>query len=290
MSMLRLVIANSAMAGKRIRVHDGMTIGTDAKCKIKVKHTSLCPIHAIFSVRDENGLVKTSIEVGEQEAHIYVNSRDVMHSELRDGDKLKVGPLHFDVVDENSISRSSTLDNLLAHLDEESEEVDNTCYDFAKEDLFYLTSKNQSLRRHVRFKIPSRERFIDQAQQFISRLAHKSGMDEMKIEAFMTCTKELVLNAHRHGHKFDENKDIEILYQDFGDSLGLTITDEGPGFDHRKVIGDATGVDAAQAARDRYKAGGFGGLGFQMITRMADKLEYNDSGNQVHFVIGKSFE
>ena len=48
--------------------------------------------------------------------------------------------------------------------------------------------------------------------------------------------------------------------------------------------------DATQAARERYQAGGFGGLGFQLVTKLADELIYNDAGNQVTMVIKKVSE
>ena len=112
-------------------------------------------------------------------------------------------------------------------------------------------------------------------------------MDEFKLEAFMTCLKELILNAHRHGHKFDESKTIEVLYEDRGDAVAVSIADEGDGFDHSSIVDDAAGVDPAEAARKRYQAGGVGGLGFTMIIRMSDGLEYNDKGNRVTFVVNK---
>jgi anti-sigma regulatory factor (Ser/Thr protein kinase) len=48
--------------------------------------------------------------------------------------------------------------------------------------------------------------------------------------------------------------------------------------------------NAAQAARERYQAGGFGGLGFQLVTKLADELLYNEAGNQVTLIIKKTNE
>ena len=53
---------------------------------------------------------------------------------------------------------------------------------------------------------------------------------------------------------------------------------------------DGLPKNAAQAARERYQAGGFGGLGFQLVTKLADELVYNEVGNQVTFVIKKASE
>ena len=281
--MLVLEVLNSALQGKKIKVVDGLSIGTGTGCKIRAKHDGLLPLHARFFINDD---MQTEIEVGDEDAHIYVNGKDVLRSELKHHDTLRVGPLRFRVIDPRQRAETSTrLDQLLQEVEGSPEEV----YDFAKEDLFYLTTKDPALRNKISFSIPSRDRFIDQAQQFLARLVKQSGMDEMKVEAFMTCTKELILNAHRHGHEYDESKTITVRYQDDGDKVTLVIEDQGDGFDHESVVGKVKNLSAAEAARQRYQEGGFGGLGFQMITRMSDDLFYNEPGNVVTFSVNKEF-
>jgi anti-sigma regulatory factor (Ser/Thr protein kinase) len=103
----------------------------------------------------------------------------------------------------------------------------------------------------------------------------------------MTCMKELILNAHRHGHKYDETKQIVVRYRDLGDRLSMSILDQGPGFDHKAMLEGVKSKNATQAARERYQAGGFGGLGFQLVSKLADELVYNEAGNQATFVIKK---
>jgi anti-sigma regulatory factor (Ser/Thr protein kinase) len=66
------------------------------------------------------------------------------------------------------------------------------------------------------------------------------------------------------------------------------VVDDGTGFDHKSVIEAMQRKDAAQAARERYQAGGFGGLGFKLITQLADELVYNESGNQVTMTVRKT--
>lgn len=281
--MIKLVMLNSKLNGKVIPVKKTVTFGSDEECKVTVAHETIKPRHASLSIDND----MPSISVVDPEAILIVNGQQVKEQELRNGDMIKMGPLRFKVVIEEQISMSALkVDQLFEDFEEnKGQEV----LDFATEDLFYLSTKDPTLREAVSFRIPSKDRFIEQAQVFLSRLVHQSGMDEMKIEAFMTCTKELILNAHRHGHQYDESKSIIVRYRDNGDSLTLTIEDEGPGFDHRSAVTAATSVDAAQAARERYKAGGFGGLGFQLICRMSDELKYNDAGNTVTFTVCKEF-
>mgnify|MGYP000343443124 CR=1 FL=1 len=280
--MLNLEVLNTAFKGKRFKVKDGLTIGSGPAAAIRAQHPEMQALHVRFYT-DENG--RPMVEAIDDKARLSVNNKDVLRTPLRHNDEIQVGPLRFKVTDVSMMSSGSLrLEQLMEALEQNA---DDDVYDFAKEDLFYLTTKDPSLRARVSFSIPSKDRFIDQAQVFLARLVKASSMDELQVEAFMTCTKELVLNAHRHGHKYDESKTIIVRYRDFGPKVQLTIEDQGPGFDHGSVIGAMRAKDAATAARERYQAGGFGGLGFQLITRMAEDLQYNDPGNKVSFTILK---
>jgi anti-sigma regulatory factor (Ser/Thr protein kinase) len=281
--MLQLEVINTAFAGKKMKLMDNLTIGSGKGSSIRAKTKGMKPKHARFYAEGNRFFV----EVISTEAHVFRNGKDVLRAELHHNDRLIVGPLRFKVIDtEAGIQPRSRLDELL---DQAEEEASNQVYDFAQEDLFYLTTKDPTLRQHINFTIPSRDRFINQAQAFLARLVRQSSMDEMKVEAFITCTNELVLNAHRHGHKFDGSKTITISYKDLGNAIQLVIKDQGNGFDHEKALGSVQSVDAAEAARARYLAGGFGGLGFQMITRLADDVSYNEMGNEVTFRVNKDF-
>ena len=279
--MVQLEVLNSRAKGKKFRIQREITIGSAPSCSIRVSSEGMSPEHARISLRDH----RPFLEVVDEEAHVFVNGRDVLSSELQHQDQIKIGPLRFKVIDEKVISSTvNRLDQLLDNLNSDDE-----VYDFATEDLFYLTNKDPALRKAINFKIPSRDRFIDQAQQFLARLIRQAEVDEMKTEAFMTCTKELILNAHRHGHEYDESKTIVIRYRDRGDHVQLTIEDEGAGFDHASILDKVRNLSPADAARLRYQEGGFGGLGFQMICRMSDSIEYNAVGNVVTFSVTKEF-
>lgn len=279
--MIKLEVLNTAFKGKRFTFKDGITLGSGAQAVIRAQHPEMQELHARFYT--EAG--KPMIEATGDKARIYINGKDVMRTALRHGDELQVGPLRFKVMDANMMSSNSLRIDQLMEKMEQSE--DDDILDFAKEDLFYLTTKDPTLRERIAFSMPSRDRFIDQAQVFLARLVKQCGMEEEQVEAFMTCAKELILNAHRHGHKYDESKTVTIRYRDLGNRIQVSIEDQGPGFDHKALLNSVRAKDAATAARERYQAGGFGGLGFQLITRMASELTYNDLGNRVTFVITK---
>ena len=281
-SALKLEVLNPSFKGKTFKFKDGLALGSAESCQIRAQHTDLKPVHMKMFYEDG----KPFVEIGQDDAHIFVNGKDVMRSEIRHNDLVSAGPIKFKVIDEAMVSQSALrLDSLLDQIDVAA---NDEVLDFAKEDLFYRTTKEPSLRSHINFVIPSKDKFLDQSQVFLARLVKNSGAAEEQIDAFMTCAKELILNAHRHGHKYDETKKVIIRYRDTGTVLSLSIEDEGPGFDHRKVLGGILGKDAATSARERYQAGGFGGLGFQLITKLTRELTYNDSGNIVTFTVNKS--
>jgi anti-sigma regulatory factor (Ser/Thr protein kinase) len=279
---LKLEVLNPAFKGKVFKFKDGHTLGSAEGCQIRAQHPELKPVH--MKLYYEGG--KPFVEIGQDDAHLFVNGKDVVRSEIRHNDLVTAGPIKFKVIDEALISQSALrLDTLLAQADMA---FNDEVLDFAKEDLFYRTTKEPSLRTAINFVIPSKDKFIDQAQVFLARLVKNSGAAEEKIDAFMTCGKELILNAHRHGHKYDETRKIIIRYRDTGTLLSLTIEDEGPGFDHRALLTSIREKDAATSARERYLAGGFGGLGFQLITKLTNELTYNDVGNVVTFTVEKA--
>jgi len=279
--MIKLEVLNTAAKGKQFRLKSGFSVGSGDGCTIRAQHPSLQPVHARFI--EEQGRI--SVEVATKEAHLTVNGRDVLSHQLRHRDELVIGPLRLRVIDEAQVSHAALKLDML--LDEIDTDQGGEVYDFAKEDLFYLVQKDPGLKRSLNFVIPSKDRFIDQAQVFLARLVKGLGMEEQQVDAFMTCTEELILNAHRHGHKYDETRRIVIRWRDLGEKVQLTIEDQGPGFDHRTVLGGVNEKDAASAARERYLAGGFGGLGFKLITKMAETLSYNDPGNIVTFTVRK---
>jgi len=282
-STLKLEVLNSAYKGRTFRFRPGILLGAASECQLRAQHPDLKHIHLRFVLTDTG---RPGIEIGCDDAHVFLNGQDVETAEIRHNDLITAGPIRLRVVDEMFISQTTMrLDELLAEADREG---DGEVLDFAKEDLFYLATKDPNLRKAVAFTIPSKDRFMDQAQAFLSRIIKASGADEEQCDAFMTVCKELILNAHRHGHKYDETKHILLRFRDDGKELSLTIEDQGPGFDHRAILAKVNDKDAASAARERYQAGGFGGLGYQLITRLSSRLAYNEAGNKVTFAVPKA--
>lgn len=103
-----------------------------------------------------------------------------------------------------------------------------------------------------------------------------SGLDglEMSEEAFYDVKlilSELFVNALIHGNARDPGRKIAVDYLFSGERLKLTITDEGPGFDHGRIYDP---LDAGNVMK-------ISGRGLFLVKSLADRLEFNEKGNSV---------
>ncbi|MDG5799369.1 ATP-binding protein [Marinilabiliaceae bacterium ANBcel2] len=82
---------------------------------------------------------------------------------------------------------------------------------------------------------------------------------------------EGVNNAIVHGNKLDKNKRVYLEYQLSKDELIFTITDEGEGFDYNNLPDPTTEENIEKSH----------GRGIFLMSHLTDKIEFNESGNQV---------
>ena len=94
--MLQLEVLNSQAKGKRFKLKSDITVGSAENCTIRIQHKDLLPVHARLFTNEDG---KHYVEVNDDEAHVFVNNKDVLSSELIHDDQLKIGPLRFKVVD-----------------------------------------------------------------------------------------------------------------------------------------------------------------------------------------------
>jgi len=136
--------------------------------------------------------------------------------------------------------------------------------------------------RDILFKFPSDDESIQQiyeiARQKFELLEVNSEMEKINLDAALN---EAIGNAQRHGHKYDPELPIEFRYIHKTDKLIMRATDQGEGFDYRAELRRKKERSAVEEARDRYRDGGYGGLGIMLMLRCVHKVEYNRKGNQV---------
>ncbi|MDZ4724872.1 MAG: 7TM diverse intracellular signaling domain-containing protein [Leptospira sp.] len=118
-----------------------------------------------------------------------------------------------------------------------------------------------------------------------------------------TSLREIIINAIEHGNLnigFDEKsqallegnyleflqkrqedprynrKSIKVEYVLADEYVAYRITDEGKGFDHKKIMSQS--IESINEAHEQH------GRGIYMTKSVFDRIEYNDSGNQVRLI------
>lgn len=82
----------------------------------------------------------------------------------------------------------------------------------------------------IELKLPSRIESVDESAVFAERVARDWGYPDDFLSAIDLAVRESVANAVKHGNKFDDEKQVEVVMTDAPDGLELTIRDFGEGF------------------------------------------------------------
>lgn len=128
------------------------------------------------------------------------------------------------------------------------------------------------------------EQHLDRANEVVAQLVPAAGLPEEEETKFVDAFREAIRNAAQHGNKYQPDKAIRVLYRLEPDSIRLSVTDQGPGFDHTFFLDRARHDDPLSHARERYQEGAIGGLGIIIMYRGVDALEYSEKGNEVTLI------
>jgi len=79
-------------------------------------------------------------------------------------------------------------------------------------------------------KLPSRIESIDRAAEAADEFAKKCGFSDEFCYAIDLAVRESVANAVKHGNKFDESKNVEIIFAAADDAFDVIVRDHGIGF------------------------------------------------------------
>ena len=124
---------------------------------------------------------------------------------------------------------------------------------------------------YKRLKIESRMNNLRIIENAIDELTGAIGINQDNYGKILVATLEAVNNAITHGNKGNEQKivDVEIVFEN--NDIKITVTDEGPGFDPKKIP-DPTRPENIEA---------LSGRGVFLMTKLADSIEFNENGNSV---------
>ena len=108
-------------------------------------------------------------------------------------------------------------------------------------------------------------------EKTIDEISTELGIREDCYGKIMVSAMEAVKNAIVHGNKSDINKIVEINIEDKLDELVITVIDEGNGFNPFNIP-DPTKPENIE---------NLSGRGVFLMSRLADSIEFNKTGNMV---------
>jgi len=126
-------------------------------------------------------------------------------------------------------------------------------------------------------QLPSKEESITQLELLIENLSDAYNVGEDTFANMMTCLNEALINAIKHGNKFDPAKKVIVNAEVDSKRIIWNVTDEGPGFDYVHLP-DPTSPENLELETGR---------GVFIMKHLADQCIFNASGNEVelHFKI-----
>lgn len=68
------------------------------------------------------------------------------------------------------------------------------------------------------------------AEESVRRFAQEAGFKEDDLYFIGLATREILINAIKHGNRFDENKKVVMRLSKNGGSVTIEVIDEGDGF------------------------------------------------------------
>jgi serine/threonine-protein kinase RsbW len=120
-------------------------------------------------------------------------------------------------------------------------------------------------------QIQSRIENLRVVENAIDEISAQIGINQDNYGKIMVCAMEAVNNAVVHGNKSLAAKKVEIEISYLTDTLIISVLDEGPGFKAEQVP-DPTKAENIENVSGR---------GVFLMMRLADKIEFNDTGNKV---------
>lgn len=113
-----------------------------------------------------------------------------------------------------------------------------------------------------------------QAERIIMDAVEAGGFSEGAAFSVKLAMEEAVVNAMKHGNRFDKNKQVFLRYGFNDDAFHLVVQDEGSGFDHQHLP-DPTDPEHLKLPYGR---------GIMLMHAYMDNVSYNANGNEVTLV------
>lgn len=142
--------------------------------------------------------------------------------------------------------------------------------DQLEDDFTFVAMRVNPLADFFEMTIPSKLGNIPSYVDKISNFVNSKGYFTDDKFNLVLILKEILTNAIEHGNKLDESKNVFIRITPLEKNICITIRDEGTGFN----IADTFAKQKKDLFSER-------GRGLVIIYEYADKVEFNESGNEI---------
>jgi len=122
--------------------------------------------------------------------------------------------------------------------------------------------------------IPSTPQARRQAEAEILARVGEQGFSEGARFSIKLAMEEAVVNAIKHGNRFDKTKKVIIRYWCDRDRFSVSIRDEGEGFDLARVPDPTAPENLALPY----------GRGIMLMSAYMDRVEFSSRGNEVTMI------
>ncbi len=148
-------------------------------------------------------------------------------------------------------------------------------------ELSRFTEERNYFEHELHMRLQTRDDLVERANELIGHLLSQSGLDEEAAAAQAVAFREALDNGARHGNLSNPKRILDVQYLIDREKVTMAVTDEGEGFETEVYLNRGVSSNPIEAARERNKAGGAGGLGIMLMLKCVDKLEYNYIGNKI---------
>lgn len=123
--------------------------------------------------------------------------------------------------------------------------------------------------------IKSAQKEIEKVEQFLKDIFEKYELPVKCFNKVFLCVSEAVNNSIIHGNKKEVHKTIHVHVNHKKQTLDISVTDEGEGFDINTVP-DPTDINNIKKESGR---------GIHIIKSLSLSLRHNEKGNSLQFQI-----
>jgi CheY-like chemotaxis protein len=132
-----------------------------------------------------------------------------------------------------------------------------------------------TISQETRLEAPSRPECVQDLVYQLALSAVAVGFASPDLDSNLKLALvEAVTNAMEHGNNWDEKKLVQISAVLSRGEMKVTIKDQGPGFNHRKLMNPTT---SEHLLTER-------GRGVFLVSAIMDEVVYNQAGNQVTLI------